>query len=205
MNSQISKVASRVTCAVLVAVSLAYSSAEANSVSFSGTDAGSPVSGTTTNIGSLSGPSNIVFTDTLSPNTSSSSLTTTDDWSFSLPPSVFAGTVTGDQIWLKNFQISGVVDSFALYSGLVGSGTLIATGMPTGSFSSYLLDSLTSSGNYYLQVQATLAPGSPSAPTLGSYTGTLLAAPVPLPMSLPLLMSGLASLGLWSRRRHVRI
>ncbi len=184
---------------MLAASVFAYVSAHANTVSYTGTDNGSTVSGSTTTIGGLMGPSNIAFTDVLSQNTSSSPVTTTDDWSFSLPASIFGGTVTGDQISLANFAVAGVVDSFALYSGTAsGSHTLLVTGTPTGSFSSYVLDDLTHSGNYYLEVTSTLGPSS-----IGSYTGTLVAAimPVPAPGTLPLLISGIAGLGLLSRRK----
>jgi hypothetical protein len=34
-----------------------------------------------------------------------------DDWTFSVPASVFSGSVTGDQIDLSSFQVSGTVNT----------------------------------------------------------------------------------------------
>jgi hypothetical protein len=52
------------------------------------------------------------------------------------------------------------------------------------------------SGSYVLEVLGTVS-GSAG----GSYSGVLNLAPVPLPAGLPLLLSGLGALGLYSRRR----
>jgi hypothetical protein len=51
-------------------------------------------------------------------------------------------------------------------------------------------------GTYILEVRG-LVTGS----TDGSYSGTLDVTPVPLPPALPLMISALGALGLWSRRR----
>jgi hypothetical protein len=156
---------------------LAASAARANSTSYTGTIGTTPISGTgTTIVPALVLPANVTFTDVLSMNTGTTAVTTTDDWSFTIPASVFGGTVTGDQINLTNFTVSGVVDSFALYAGAPGSGTLLASGNATGSFSQYLLGTITAAGSYYIEVQATLNPGS-----TGSYSGTLVAAATPVP------------------------
>jgi hypothetical protein len=55
-------------------------------------------------------------------------------------------------------------------------------------------------GTYILEVRG-LVTGS----TDGSYSGTLDVNPVPLPAALPLMISALSGLGLWSRRRTPRL
>jgi hypothetical protein len=185
-----------VISAVLLGAGMA-AAAHAGTVSWSGTDDGNTVGGTTTTIGALMTPSNLVLSDTFATNTTGSPIVNTDDWTFTIPTTQIGVTTTGEQLSLQNFAVTGLVDSIALYSGTpTGSNALIASGTPTGSFSSFLLTDLTSSGSYYLQITSTLAPGN-----FGSYTGTIVAAAVPLPATLPLLVSGLAAGGLLLRRR----
>ncbi|MBV8144540.1 MAG: VPLPA-CTERM sorting domain-containing protein [Gammaproteobacteria bacterium] len=177
----------------------------ANTLTYTGGNcpAGCSITGSGTgpnveNFGSLTPPTTVTFSD----QNLTAGQTVIDQWEFSVPQSVFSGTVTGEQINLNNFTISGTVDTFDLYSGTPGSGTLIAGDTVSGSFNHMILATLLAGGNYYLQVQAT--DGSSSS---GFYAGGMVLAPVPLPASAWLLMSALGGLALLgtSRRRVVAL
>jgi len=183
------------SAAALLAVSgtTGPNTAAASTISWNGTGCMSaPCSGSTTAIGSLGSPATINFND----NNITAGTMVSDDWTFSVPASVFSGSVTGDQIDLSSFQVSGTVDTFSLFSGTPGSGTLISSGTVSSPFSQVILGTLVSSGSYYLEIQAHANTGS-----IGSYGGVMVNAPIPLPASAWLLMSALCTLGLLAGRR----
>lgn len=160
------------------------------------------------NFGALTLPVNISFTDNLGLNNTGAPMMTTDDWLFSVPLASGGASVTGDQISLSSFTISGTVQSFALYS--VGAGNVLTlvpgqTDLVSG-FSGtlangpLLLNPSITGGNYDLRVVSSLQAGA-----VGSYSGVLVAAaPVPLPVGGWLLLSGLGGLGALGRRRTVK-
>lgn len=167
--------------------------AAASTISWNGTGCMSaPCSGSTTAIGSLGSPATINFND----NNITAGTMVTDDWTFSVPASVFSGSVTGDQIDLSSFQVSGTVDTFSLFSGTPGSGTLISSGTVSSPFSQVILGTVVSSGSYYLEIQAHTDSGS-----IGSYGGVMVNAPIPLPASAWFLASAICTLGLLAGRR----
>lgn len=76
-----------------------------------------------------------------------------------------------------------LVDS---WQSVTGSAGLYNITMPTG----------IAGGSYILQIRGEAAPGG------GSYGGTLAFTPVPLPAALPLLLSGIAGVGVLAGRRR---
>lgn len=179
------------TLAVAAAFALAGAAAQANTLSYTIT-AGNVTAPTvygSTGLGTLSPlPVTVNFGDQLTPNTGSSPLQTTDNWTFSIAAANLGGSVTGEQISLQDFAVSGVVDSVTLYN--TASNQVVTSGVPVGSFTDAVLATL-GAGSYELQVVATLGGGTPSAPTAGSYTGTLVAtAAVPEPSRAAMMLSG---------------
>jgi hypothetical protein len=151
--------------------------------------------------GTLTVPTSVTFSDNLGTNDTGAALVTTDNFTFAVPTSSAGASVTGDQINLNNFSVTGTLDSFTLYS-VTASGAIIstiATGTQANPFTSILLDPSVTGGLYELQIVATLASQS-----TGSYSGVVeVAAPAvaPLPPSVWLMASALLGLGLLSRRR----
>lgn len=187
----VGKMARRARMGALFAavMAAAVSPAHAGTTSYTGGNC-TTLSCSGTSFGMLSVPTSITFTDQLGQNTGTTAVTSTDNWTFTLPAVSLGATVTGEQIDLSSFAVSGTVDSFALYS--VGAGNvlnLILGGTINTPFSQIILDPLVTGGSYQLSVQSTLNPGS-----IGSYTGTLVAAAVPEPESWLTLAGGLALL-----------
>jgi hypothetical protein len=101
---------------------------------------------------------------------------------------------------LYNYSANGVQNLTIGGTGAV-NGTVYGTWSPSnngGTVDSTLLNTSTpSAGEYVLQII-----GYENGTSSGTYNGTLAVTPVPLPAALPLLISGLSSLGLWGRRRQ---
>ncbi len=153
---------------------------------------------TGSNFGMLTLPVNIIFSDALGTNTTSSPVSVTDDWLFGVPAASAGASITGEQISLSNFTVGAAVDSFTLYR-LNGSSprTLIGTGTPNGPLSQLIIDPSVSAGSYELEVTAHL-----NANSTGNYTADLVAAaPAPAPLASVLLLSGLGGLFTLTRRR----
>jgi len=195
MNIRRCGAAAFVASALALGMASALANSNSGTLTITGTDAGSPINGGTgiiqgsSSIGNLMTPSNITFTDVLNA-TGASAVTTVDDWSFTVPAAVFGATVTGDELSLSSFTFSGnLVDTFTLFKGSPGSGTVIDSGSG-GLPGQFVLGTITSAGNYYLEVTATLAANS-----TGSYTGTLVAAALsaPEPASLGLMGAGMCA------------
>jgi hypothetical protein len=141
----------------------------------------------TINVGMLPSPSTDTFTDQF--NTALTATTSiTDRWEFTLPPSQGGTSFSGDQINLSNLSVSGLVDTFAVYSGAPGSGSQLTPMSTTGGV--YVYD-LTQPTTYYVQVMSTLQANS-----VGSYSVQLVAAPIPEPSSAAMALVGLAGIGL---------
>jgi hypothetical protein len=135
----------------------------------------------------LPSPSTDTFTDQFSAALAATT-SITDAWEFTLPPSQGGTSFSGDQINLSNLSVSGLVDTFAVYSGTPGSGSLLTPMSTTGGVSVYDLMQPTT---YYVQVTSTLQANS-----VGSYSVQLVAAPIPEPSSAALALAGLAGVGL---------
>ncbi len=184
---------------VVVLAALLAGPVFAGTTTWSGTENGVQASGTGTNIGVLSLTANLVLND----NNLAAGMTT-DDWQFAINgPASLGSTFTGDQIDLSKLTFAGTLDSVALYSGTPGSGTLLQTGTlnANGTFAGLtynLLTPWTGPANFYLEVQSTVASGA-----VASDTGTLLvAASVPEPATLGLMLAGLSLVGLSTIRRR---
>lgn len=115
-----------------------------------------------------------------------------DTFSFTLaaPSTVTYTTVTNDFGFL---DLTGSV--LNLYSGMVGSGTLVAT----QSFDTVQTQgaSVLGAGAYYYEVKSTVAPNA----FAGSYTLTSTVSAVPEPQSLALMLGGLLALAMLASRR----
>ena len=93
-----------------------------------------------------------------------------------------------------NTELTGL----KLYSGAVGSGTLIGTG--TGSVTSFSISNvITSAGNYYLEVS-----GKAGGLSGGLYSGSIgsTVSPVPEPETYAMLLAGLGLMSAIARRRN---
>ena len=177
-----------------VAAALVSASAGANTQTFQGTACGSSSCNGNMFSSNLALPANITFNDN-----PLSTGTTTDDWYFGVGTSSLGTTITGDQINLTNFTVTGTVDTFQLWTtnGYGGMPTsMISQGTVTGPFSQYILDPTVTGGYYALVVQSTVNPGS-----IGNYTGSIVIA-TPLPASAWLLVSALGCLGFLITRQR---
>jgi hypothetical protein len=132
-----------------------------------------------------------------------------DDYVFSIAAST-ADSVTST-INLGNSQISNLQASIFSYSG--GSLPLFGSTLPPGTVELDGWSTAFSNGSYAVIAPVTLTAGTyaleirgtvPTSGATGTYSGVLnlAAAPVPLPAGLPLLLSGVAGLGFWVRRRR---
>jgi hypothetical protein len=165
------------TCALL-----SSPAAIAGSLTYTGTDCPSVCSGN--NLGSLTLPVDISFTDTFSTGETSS----TDEWQFSIPPSNAAATASGVQFGADG--ATGTITSFGLYNSLTNK--LVTKGSSGKGKEVFVIPTTTLlSGSYYLKVVAD-----------GSYSGILSATAVPLPASAWLMVSGVAGLLVLARRRR---
>jgi hypothetical protein len=179
--------------AALLAGALLPSPAQAGSGPLSFTVLGAAASTPGSDWGALMPPTSVTFSDNFTANTGTGPVAIVDDWTFSVPSSVFTNTtVTGEQINFSNFTLSGTVDTVGIYSGSAGSGTLLKSWTPAGvgSYSGVVNYELTSAGSYYIQVSATQ-----NVNTVGGYSGVFVAAVVPEPVSWVLTAAGLAALG----------
>ena len=117
-----------------------------------------------------------------------------DTFSFTLsgPVTITYTTVTND---FGLLDLAG--STLSLYSGLVGSGTFVAS----QSFDMAQvqgMSNLLTPGAYYYEVSSSVAPNA----FAGSYTLTSTVSPIPEPETLALMVAGLLSMGmLMSRRR----
>ena len=145
-------------------------------------------------------PATVTFGDNLGANLTGNAYTYIDNYEFMVMPAVLSASVGGVDMSLTNFSISGSVESFYLCSGTpTGTNALITSGTVTSSFQQLLLDDITKSGNYFLQVQAT-----DNATSVASYSGTVVLAAVPEPTTFLLMGAGLGLVGLAVRRRGAR-
>lgn len=132
-----------------------------------------------------------------------------DDYVFTIAAST-ADSVTST-INLGASQISNLQASLFSYSG--GAVPLLPSALPPGtvqidgwstafSYGSYTVIApvTLTAGTYALEIRGTV----PTAGASGTYSGVLnlSAAPVPLPAGMPLLLSGVAGLAIWGRRRR---
>lgn len=119
-----------------------------------------------------------------------------DDFTFSLATDGFtAGSVL-------DFSIPGIVGAqFAsanLYSGMPGTGTLIAQAVGTTSSMSFT-NVFTPAGTYYLAVAGNVTGGV----SLGAaYSGSINVSPIPEPESYAMLLAGLGVMGAIAARRN---
>jgi len=132
-----------------------------------------------------------------------------DDYVFTIGASS-ADSVTST-INLGASQIDNLQASLFSYSG--GALPLYGTALPPGTIEEDGWSTAFSGGSYTVIAPITLPAGTyaleirgtvPTVGGTGTYSGVLdlTAAPVPLPAGLPLLLSGVAGLGFWSRRRR---
>lgn len=120
-----------------------------------------------------------------------SSLLDTFSFSLSGPVAITYTTVTNDFGFL---DLTGSV--LTLYSGMVGSGTFVASqGFDAAQTQGMI--SVLNPGAYYYEVASTVAPNA----FAGSYTLTSTVSPVPEPETLALMMAGLLSIGMMLSRR----
>lgn len=161
-----------------------------------GSTPGAPIN--TVNLGNLTNPVNVTFSDDLGVNSSGAAILTTDNYTFMVPSTSASATISGDQVWLNNVGFSGTVDSFSLID--LSTGTTVAQETPLSPFTGLLLDPNLASGLYELQVKATLNAGA-----TGSYDGVLVAnaSPVPLPATAWLMLGGIGGLAALSRQRRL--
>lgn len=123
----------------------------------------------------------------------------TDSFTFTIgSQNVSTGSLTASAIKTQDLYIS----SFDLYSA---SGALVAAGINrnansshTGELDDWVLpeSTLLSSGSYYLKVAGQVVGAAG-----GSYSGTLVLAPVPEPETYAMLLGGLGLIGVVARRR----
>jgi hypothetical protein len=152
----------------------------------------------TIELGSLSNPVNVAFSDNLGSNSSGGPILTTDNYTFMVPSTSASATISGDQVWLNNVGFSGTVDSFSLID--LSTGTTVAQETPLSPFTGLLLDPSLAAGLYELQVKATLNAGA-----TGSYDGVLVAnaSPVPLPATAWMMLCGLGAVAVLTRQRKL--
>ncbi|MBV8211033.1 MAG: hypothetical protein JO133_13345 [Burkholderiaceae bacterium] len=185
-----------VAAAAAIGVALSATDARADTISYTingATTTQAPYSITTNPwaqtiaLGTLPSPSTDTLVDQF---TTALAATTsiTDTWTFMIPPSVGGTSFSGDQISLSNLAVSGLVDSFAVWSGTPGSGTQLTPLSTTNGVSTW---DLSQTGTYYIQVMSTL-----NANSVGNYSVNLVAAPIPEPSSAALSIAGLAAVGL---------
>jgi hypothetical protein len=102
---------------------------------------------------------------------------------------------------LYEYSVNGVQNLTVGTTGSVTTGLVDGWSASTnGLVSSTTLSPTNISGGYYVLEIAGLETGSVS----GAYDGQLSITPVPLPAALPLLLSGIAGIGLHNRRRNAR-
>ena len=169
---------------------LAASAAHANTTYYTGGNCAAGASCSGTDFGSLGLPVNIAFYDQdITPGT-----TATDDWTFTLPAADLAAgaSVTGFQINLQNLAFSGTLESVNLFD----ADTHVQLAAGTGSTQFESLTASLDGGNYYLEIKGAVDVGS-----TGSYSGVLVASPVPVPASVWLMAGGLLLCG-WTLRRE---
>lgn len=106
---------------------------------------------------------------------------------------ISSGSPTSSQVPLFGNGSYTAVETGTQSNVTVGAGEVVST--------SVLGSIMLNPGTYALEIQGTIASGAIG----GSYSGDLnLSSPVPLPATLPLLLSGLGGLAIWSRRRVSR-
>lgn len=193
---------------LLFAVSLAH--ADPIAPSFSTTGSGTVGAGTNYSLG----PPGISYGNSFSSNQSGALIGTGtgygfyDDYVFTITGSS-ASSVTstinlGDLLQISGlqarlFSLSGN-SSLPVFGAPVGGvidgwSSAISSGPLTGTVSVIPVTEL-APGSYVLEIR-----GTATGQLGGNYSGVLNLAPVPLPAGLPLLVSGLAALGLGARRR----
>jgi hypothetical protein len=129
-----------------------------------------------------------------------------DDYVFTIT-GASANSVTstinlGDTLAIDGLQVA--LFDYTLGQAVPVSGPALITGWSTAINSggvaatiSVIPQTTLAPGTYALEVQGTV-----TGTAGGSYSGTLNLAPVPLPATLTLMISGVAGLGLWGRRRQ---
>jgi hypothetical protein len=134
------------------------------------------------------------------------------DYVFTVAPGTFDSLTSSINLG-TSYAINGLQAQLYDYSVGSTSNTLLPAFSPTGTVvdgwssavnlgsgttqsDAVIAPTMLAAGTYVLEIRANSVGSSG-----GGYSGTLNFAPVPLPGGWPLLMTGVAGLGLWMRRR----
>ncbi len=178
-------------------------------LSDSTTSAGTTAYGTSTG---LATPGSYSYSDTFLAGTGGKAVSANnpdgfyDDFVFTIAGAT-ADSVTSTINLGNTLEIDGLQVALFSYSqgqSVPVAGSPLAAGWsssfnsgPASGTISVIPNTILAAGSYVLEVEGTVTGSSG-----GTYSGSLNLAPVPLPAGLPLLLSGVAGLAFWSRRRR---